>query len=223
MIETKLFKRSFFLGKLVWVKGGEESGKIEIVFDILSSCEVKRSEVLMLDPNQFIELMHRGLTRETAAQYEVFLVRGFEQLSQKQSARFLKSIETFRELQMGFGIRVILLSDLEVTPELLEFAPFKPVIVRVSRTQPDPGDLNDRVHALIERAMGITRVPVKRISEKAAAFLEHHFADERDEDVLELLVIGLQRSDGEVLRFRDFLPHYPSTSGPESDLESCRN
>ena len=223
MIDVKRFKKSFFLGRLIWVKGAKSSRKAQIVFDILSSCQVKREEVLVLTPDQFVDMVNRGLNQATVIQYEVFLIQGFETLSAANAEKLLKCMETFRSLQMGFGIRMVLLSELSVTQDLQNFKSFRPVVVKVSRSQYDPGDLNERVHYLVEQAIRITDVPVKRISEQAAYFLEHHFSDEADQDVLELLVIGLTRCDGQVLRFKDFLPRFRFDSDSDQNFETCCN
>jgi len=223
MIETKRFKKSFFLGRLIWVKGPRKCQKEKIVFDILRSCQVSRGEVLPLRPAQFVSMMSRGLSQETVLNYEVFLIRGFESLSSEMAKKFLQCLEIFKSLQMGFGIRIVLLSDLSVSQELKDFEMLEPVIVQMRSTSYDPGDLNERVHYLVDQAMRITEVPVKRISEQAAAFLEHHFSDEADQDILELLIIGLKRSDGQVLRFKDFLPGFRFDSDGDNQLETCCN
>lgn len=220
MIETKRFKKSFFLGRLIWVKGREAIENQEIVFDILKSCQVLRTEVLVLRPAQFISMMSRGLSQITILNYEVFLIQGFDSLSPETAKRFLRCLEVFKSLQMGIGIRVVLASGISVARELSDFESFNPVVIQVNKTSYDPGDLNERIHYLVAKAMKITDTPVKRISEQAAAFLEYHFSDETDQDVLELLVIGLNRSDGQVLRFKDFLPGYRFDSDFDSDSEA---
>ena len=69
-------------------------------------------EVLVLEPEQFMAMVKKGLDTSTAMQYEVFLIRGFEALSNECARQFLECMALFRSLQMGYGIRMILVSDL---------------------------------------------------------------------------------------------------------------
>jgi hypothetical protein len=223
MMELGLFKKSFFLGRLVWVRGFGPRKNVRVVLETLSSCQVKESEVLILKPMQFIDFVQSGLDRELILNYEVFLIQEFENLSGDLAQKFLKCIGVFRSLQMGLGIRLVLVSEQEVTSELDEFSIFKPVIVKIIHYDQNPGDLNERVHALMDQAMEITSKPVHRISEKAAAFLETCFLDESDEDILALLVLGLMRSDGRVLRFRNFIPPVKHNGDPDGALETICN
>jgi hypothetical protein len=51
-------------------------------------------------------------------------------------------------------------------------------------------------------------VRVSRLTEKAAFFLEESVKSKVDGELVALVVLGLRRSDGKVLRFRDLLPNF---------------
>jgi hypothetical protein len=51
-------------------------------------------------------------------------------------------------------------------------------------------------------------VKVSRLTEKAAFFLEESVKARVDGELVALVILGLKRSDGRVLRFKDLLPHF---------------
>ncbi len=223
MNELRRFKKSFFLGRLIWVVGTNRQYQGKRLRKTLRQCQIQAAQTLVLEPQQFIDMLSRGISYSILDQYEVIVVKGFDKLEPQFAHQFLNSIQTFRELQMGLAMRMILISGRKIAPELNEFERFKPVKICLEEMSEDPGDLNARVHMLIDQAVEVSGVSVVRLSERAAVFLEYYSSRSSSSDILELIILGLQRSDRRILRFRDFLPNLFSVSDDLSAAESRRN
>ena len=219
MNEIDRFKKTFFMGRLLWAVGSKGEHRLLRVKRLLKRCQIKSTEILVLKPPQFIDMLTSGLSGECIERYEVLVLHDFEQIEAHLVPLFLKCIQTFRELQMGLSMRLVLVSERLVTPELDNFSKFKPTQIAVEELGDDPGDLNARVHLLLEQAIVSSRIPVLRISERAAVFLEYYSRSASDHDILDLVILGLCRSDHRVLRFRDFLPNfkYPPDEGSAAE------
>ena len=204
--EISLFKKSFWLGRLIWVTGGPSVNKEERLGNLLLECQILPSEVFQINVNQFVDMFSRGIDREMMRRYEVVLVKGFESLKDSEATSFLRTIQLFCDLQLGFSLQLILVSSRSISSDLNRFAQFKPTEIIVKDESEDPGEMNERLHALLALAMKITGVTVNRISERAAVFLEYFLEEEGDYDALVLLSMGLGRSDQEELRLRDLVP-----------------
>ncbi len=223
MNERKRFKNGFFMGRLIWVVGTEGSGRLQKTQEYLQKCQIQKKEMLVLNPQQLIDMFERGLSRTTVEQYEVLIVQDFENLGDEQALPFLKTIQTFRELQMGLAMRMVLVSDRVVPPALKNFEQFKAVQVSADDDSSEPEDLNARIHLLIEQATALSGVPIVRLTERAAVFLEYYSKSTHDRELLELILLGLHRSELGVLRFRDFLPDLFHASDNLSGAECKRN
>ncbi len=212
------FKKSFFLGRLIWLTGKAGPAKEKRLREWLWSCRVAKNEVCHMSAKQFIDAVSTGFSKSVLIDYEVIQVSDFELLEGGAASNFLRAIRIFRELQMGLAMRLLLVSEEEISPDLQGFSEFSPIEISLADSGEDPGGLNERVHNLLEAAMAFSRVPVKRISEKAAIFLEIYSSHEDDHSVLTLLLDGLTRSDGQVLRFADLYPE--GGAAPKSSASS---
>lgn len=207
MNELRLFKKSFFMGRLIWVVGSKKKTQIKRLRMTLKHCQIQPGEILTVGPHQFIDMLSKGVSNSLLRQYEVVVVRGFENLEPHLAGQFLKHIQNFKDLQMGLAMRMILVSSKDIPSELNNFETFKPIQISFKDENEDPGDLNLRVHVLIEKAIKVSGVSVVRLSPRAGVFLEYYSTRTSSADVLELIILGLQRSDRRVLRLRDFLPN----------------
>lgn len=199
------FKNSFFLGRLIWAIG-KRSERLVKVRKMLSDCHIHHREILSLNALQFIDMLGRGLPESIVEQHEVILVRDFESLDSSLIAIFLSRIKTMLELQMGLNMRIVLVSGRRIPSELNEFSELSPTVVSLDDSSDDPGDINLKVHNYLEQAMRMSNIPVIRMSERAAEFLEYYAVRSQAPDVVELLLLGLFRSDRKILRFKDLLP-----------------
>jgi len=219
MIDFDNFKKSFFLSRLVWLELPQELKSSGTVSRLLNSCDVDESSVWDLSPEQFINLFNRGFDSALLSNFDVVRVCWASLQDQEQILKLAKSIEKFQSFRVGLGLRLILVSS-EVDELLLSYLhPLNPVVFNLGGRM-GPGDLNLRVHRFLELASIHANVKVNRISEKAAFFLEESLRQEVDEDFMALLILGLKRSQGKVLRFRDILPNFSGYFPPEEGRET---
>ncbi len=217
------FRTGYFLGHLIWIRSGDASETSRILRGMLASCHIADSGVWSLSPRQLIDLMSFSLDQIALLKSEVILVRNFERLTGFTAEAFLRAISRLRAAHAGIGLRLILISECEITDELQKIHRLQPCIVPVGGGVPPCEEINSRVHGLIDEASRITEVPIKRISEKAAQFLEESCETRKGSEVLELLVDGIRRSNGHTLRFRDLLPNFARFFDPEDSAETCCN
>ena len=203
---TSLFKSGFWFGRLIWVSGGLFAKKKERLDELLLGCGVTSPEVLRLSAHQFVDVFARGMPKEWLTRYEVIVVNEFEDLVGQSATIFLRSIQSFCDFQMGHTLQIVLLSNSCISPDLDRFQQFKPVEILVSEDTEDPGEMNERLHSVLELAMRLTRVSVHRISERAAVFLETFIREEGDDDTLLLLIKSLPRAKNRELRLKDLMP-----------------
>ena len=200
------------------MRGKAEDQLIPAARGMLVSCNINPKEMWILTPIQFVSLLSVGFDRALLMNFEVMVVHGFDSLSERVSKSFFAALAEFRALQMGLGVRLVLVSTKKTIPKLSRLNDFSPIVLDVQSPESDPGDLNAQVHALIECASGICGVSIRRITEKAALFLEQSVAGGFGEEILSILVDGIQRSNGRVLSFSDLMPDY-ALLGAE---EECR-
>jgi hypothetical protein len=215
---SEIFKKGFFMGRLIWVRGMAEEQLLPAARGMLVSCNINPKEMWLLTPIQFVSLLSSGFDRAMLMNFEVMVVHGFDTLSASLSKRFFSALAEFRALQMGLGVRLVLVSTKKTIPRLSRLNDFSPIVLDVQSPESDPGDLNAQVHSLIECASAICGVSIRRITEKAALFLEQSVAGGFGEEILSILVDGIQRSNGRVLSFSDLMPDF-AHSGAE---EECR-
>ena len=201
-----LFKKSFWLGRLIWITGKNSLLLNQKLVTWLSECGVLSCEVLQLEAHQFVDLASKGVSRELIERYEVVVVHGFENLLGTQADRFIKATQTFCDFQSGLSLQLILVSNAKLSSDLKGIYRFKPTEISIHDDGDDPGDLNERIHDLLAIATKITNKSVVKLTERAAIFLESFIQDEEDCDILVLLARGLERSDGRELRLSDLVP-----------------
>jgi hypothetical protein len=207
MVEVNQFKESYSLGRLLWVKGAVGLQKIGVTYELLRLCEVKNEEVMVLTAHQFVDMLSQGIPKGFLSQFRALILRDFERLEPSDWNRFMKCLQIYQRLRFGLGVRMILISSDEISfSQRSDLLAMKPVVIRISGEGNEPGDLNDRVHAMIERASLMVRKRILRVSERAAAFLETTIDEWDESELLELLVRGIFRSEGSILRFADLLP-----------------
>ena len=206
MHDTQLFKSSFWMGRLIWVKGGDDYSRDERLKTMLLGCGIFPFEMFRLDAEQFVDMFSRGFSKELLKRYEVVLVSGFENLNGDQAIRFLNSVQSFCDLQMGHSLQIILNSSCSISPALKRFKQFKPVEILIDSESEDPGEMNERVQDLIEIATKLTGVPIWRLTERAAVFLESFVVEEGDYEALLLITLGLGRAKNRELRLLDLIP-----------------
>jgi len=223
MVDVSTFKKGFFLGRLIWIKGVLRSESEGVARGLVAPCNIQPGELWFLNPDQFCELLAGSLDRLTLERYEVMVLRDFEFLGGKKAAKFLDAIGKFREIQMGLGMRLVLVSDSEVSPEIEKIRDLDPILLEPSTPGSGPGELNDRVHLLVEQASEEARIPIRRISEEVADFLEDQVTSGNFQGLLPLLVAGIRRSDGSTLRFRDLLPNFTPYFALRAQVENRCN
>ena len=176
-----------------------------------------------MSPTQFMALVTGGMDRMSMGSFKVILIRGFEALSDSQSKSFVRAIRLFRAFQFGMGVRVILVSRRDFSMELHRIHECMPVIMDERAAEGDPEDVDLRVHSLVEIASKVAETPIRRLTERAAQFLEESVISSEGEELVLLLVEGMRRSRGSVLRLRDILPNFAHYFGPDDELESYCN
>ncbi|MBC7398131.1 MAG: hypothetical protein H7333_11870 [Bdellovibrionales bacterium] len=179
--------------------------------------------MMVINSHQLIDMLQHGVNREVVEQYEVLIVQDFEGLQPQLRSAFLRAIATFRELQMGLAMRMVLVSGRVIPSEFNDFDQFKPTLISADENNDEPEDLNARVHLLIEQGTALSGIPIVRLTERAAVFLEYYTAESNNLDALELILLGMQRSDEGILRFRDFLPDLFDVSDSFSSAVFKRN
>ena len=196
---------------------------IEATRRVLFSYDTQAGTVWILNPKRFISLMKQEEGRSLGFKFEVLVLKDFERVTGSMAERLLTAIERFCKASPGPGIRLVLVSEGEISPEMMGIHKLSPLVVRLPYLETDPQSLNSRVHALIDEASRITEVPIKRLSERAASFLEETYYSCEGDELLVLLVEGIRRSDGRTLRFRDLLPHFSRYFDSDDPLETYCN
>ncbi len=196
------FKKAFFAGQMIWISGVIEGD------ERLLLCELEK---LQVQPScvEFTDIQGIAFRDgwSPGGGVEVIAVRlGLNPFS-KQVEAGMRVLKQLLELQCEHGFRVILISaefqsEWRRRLEGLGALNFK-LPLRAT------GPVLDRtVHGLIEMASLHAEVRVSRLTEKAAFFLEESVKTSVDGELVALVVLGLKRSDGKVLRFRDLLPNF---------------
>ena len=196
------FKRAFFAGDLIWIEGVSED-RDPTLMNALERLRVRPSCVEFVDSKEFFASESAGPKEG----FEVLAVRLNSNPDPAQFEVFGAILERTITLQKENGFRVVLLSsdfDRGWIRFLERFRPMRFVLPLI----PVDRVMDRTVHRLIEMASAHAEVQVSRISEKAAFFLEESARVKVDGELVALVVLGLKRSDGQVLRFRDLLPNF---------------
>jgi hypothetical protein len=209
MLDYNRFKKSFYLGRLIWVEAASAPLSVRILDAVLVSCGVSLGQVWDLDAGQFIRVLSRGIHAEILSGKQVIRIRGLDHIDLEQFKKIRKVLDKIRPSLTCYGIRIIFVSE-SVRGDFFRMIEDKVPMVFAIRTGIDPDDLNLRVHRFLEIASAHAKVRVQRISERAAYFLEESLRSDASEDLMSLVVFGLCRSDGKTLRFRDLVPHFSS-------------
>jgi hypothetical protein len=215
-------RRGFFLGRMIWIRGVGAEEAFRQLGEVLKDCGVEAARIGWLGPEEFIHLASKGEECPAVLRFEVMVFRDLERMDFALFQDFLGALTRIRSAAVGMGIRMILVTPPEKTDFFAPFLDFCPVLIDGDGPASDPHDLNSRAQALLEGASRITRVPIRRISARAAYFIEQTLEDGDDWDILVLLVEAARRSDGRVLRFRDILPQFRSFfEGEDPEETSC--
>ncbi len=203
-MEFGAFKEAFFAGDLIWLKNVVTEDEVGIR-RVLERLRVRSSCVEIIG----LEDVLNGKTREwVGSEIEVRVIRLDRRLSEARRAEFVSALRWVLENQKKMGFRILLISerrtDLDWHEDLCEL---KPVVLEFTSGN-NEGFMNDAVHDLLDMASGHAQVKVARLSERAAYFLEEIAKSKVDGELVALVVLGLKRSDGKVLRFRDLLPNF---------------
>ena len=190
---------------------------------MMLSCDSEEGGVWVLDPQKFMMLFGNEVGSWRSSREGVVILKNFERLTGSIAERCLFTIGRFCMGNSNTRARLVLWSQGDVSAEMRGIHQFSPIIVRLTGTETDPHDLNARVQTLIDEASRITEVPIKRISEEAANFLEESYYSCEGEELLVLLVEGIRRSDGRTLRFRDLLPNFTQYFDSDDPLETYCN
>ncbi|MBU6155229.1 MAG: hypothetical protein KGP28_13075 [Bdellovibrionales bacterium] len=208
---------------MIWLRGEDQEKAMARLFELLLFCNTSPDRVWSIAPMQFVNFITGGIDRLFMEGSRVLVVRGFEHLTQAEMVKFLGAIKLFRALQYGVGIRLIIASAKEVSAELHRIHEFMPMLIEVGVSESDPVEIDSRVHSLVEVAARVAETPIRRLTESAAHFLEEKVGSNESEEILVLLVEGIRRSRGSVLRLRDILPNFAHYFGPEDESESYCN
>ena len=211
------------MGRMIWLRGGDRERAMEKVEELMLLGDIRSQKVWSLSPPEFVTLMSGGLERVSMEHFEVLVVGGFEDLKGESARAFLAALHCFRAFHVGIGMRLILTSGVGLSVEMHRIHELMPVVIDLAPIGNDPEDMNSRVHSLIDFATRLTEVPIRRITERAAHFLEESVKSGEGEEVLVLLVEGIRRSDGRTLRFRDLLPNFSPYFDPDDQVETYCN
>jgi hypothetical protein len=217
------FKKGFFLGRMIWFRDEDPERAIARIHELLLFCNTSAEELWTVGAMEFVQFLSCGVDRLFMKRSRVLLIRDLEGLSRVESKAFLRAIRMFRLFQHGSGIRLILLSGPEFPIELYRIHELLPVVIDSGSIESDPEDLDSRVHSLVEIASRVSERPIQRLTERAAHFLEETIGANEGEEVLLLLVEGMRRSKGSVLRLRDILPNFAGYFGSEDGAETYCN
>jgi hypothetical protein len=216
-------KNGEFMGQLIWVRGMLGMGIEEAMQSLWFSCDTRAGGVWVFSPQKLAQWMASSAGDLKRNKFEVIVLKDFEMLTGNAAARCLSAIERFCFVFSGVGVRLVLWSEGEISSEMMGIHRLSPLMVRFPESDADPLSLNSRIHGLIDEASRITEVPIKRLSEKAAHFLEETYLSYNGDEFLILLVEGIRRSDGRTLRFRDLLPNFSHYFDSDDPLETYCN
>ncbi len=196
------FKKAFFAGDLIWLRGVSETGETLLLRE-LERMQVRPSCVEFTDMNGIS--LRDGVCPVNGL--EVLVVRLNANRPSAPGEAGVTALERIIRIQKECGFRVVLIS-MECDPEWDQLlGRLGPATFTLSRSESTPV-LDRTVHGLIEMASLHAEVRVSRLTEKAAFFLEESVKSKVDGELVALVVLGLRRSDGKVLRFRDLLPNF---------------
>jgi hypothetical protein len=221
--EKDRFRKGFHLGRIIWFRDEDTEGALSRTRELLLFCNTSPDSVWTMSPLQFVNLITGGMDRVSMEGFGVLLIHGLEDLSSNQAVAFLRAIKLFRAFQYGVGMRLILVSKREVPFEVHRIHEHLPLVIDTGAGESDPGELDSRVHSLVEIASRVAETPIRRLSERAAHFLEETVTTADGEEILLLLVEGVRRSKGSVLRLRDILPNFSHYFGSEDEPERYCN
>ena len=125
------FKRSYFLGRALWIRGPHCSVRLRAIYSLLRSCGVSRSGIVQMNPNQFSEVFSAGFSREVLSHYQVFVVKDFEGLTTEGWLRFARAMDLYRYLRFDLGIRLLLLVNEQEAKEAEEMIKIKESVERL--------------------------------------------------------------------------------------------
>ena len=204
MLELKRFKENYFKGRLLWVTGTAGLQKVGITCELLRLCEVEEKNILVLSAKQFLGGFKEDQQLDWLIHYRAVIVRNLEGGEWRD---LIECLRRYRELHFKYDLRVILVCSDEISLEKkADLYRLNPVVIRISGEGNHSRGLNERVHGLLEKASWVARKPIFQLSERAAAFLEITEEDWSDAELLDWLVLGVLRSQGQILRFSDLLP-----------------
>ena len=211
-------------GMMVWIRGGMSAWESEVESgNVWFSCNTRDGEVRVLRPRAFITRMTDPARDLFLHSTSLVILRDFESLRGGLARQWLVALQRLHGFAGTAGVRIVLLSEGPITAEILGIYRFSPLVFGVFSQDPDPVDADLKVHRILECASRITSVSIKRISEKAANFLEYSACSHENEGLLELVIEGIRRSDGHTLRFRDLLPNFAPYFDPDEPLETYCN
>lgn len=196
------FKRAFFAGEMIWFAGVCDGAESAVIRE-LRKLRVGPSCVEFLEVGEFLSRGSR--LPQVGVEVQVVKLRAGQGPWLRDS--LVNALTRLLTVQRERGYRVLLVSadrDPEWSRALKGLAPSE---LQLPIGDPEPV-LDGTVHGLIEMASHHAEVRVSRITEKAAFFLEESAKSRVDGELVALVVLGLKRSDGKVLRFRDLLPNF---------------
>jgi hypothetical protein len=219
-MKTKYAVNKGFNGnRLIWVQGEVRKGAVRLSAGSYSGGD----PVWHLSPAEFISLVFEERLKELGLGPGVIAIQGFEHFTGWRAREMISALAMFLASEGNAKMRLVLYSRGEVSLEIKGIYGLSPLVISLRGNWDDPQELNSRVHSLIDEASRIAEVPIKRLSEKAADFLEESFRSGEGEELLDLLIEGMRRSDGHTLRFRDLLPHFSKYFDPDDRAESYCN
>ncbi len=224
MKDSRFSKKGTGSARMVWIRGkvpGRESVLRKLGVWVL--CHIRERKVRVCGPRALIAEMANPADDRPFGSARVIVLRDFELLRGELATEWMTAVERLLNFADSTGIRVVLVSEGPVTPEVLRIHRFSPLMVRADSRQEEAFDADLMVHRILDDASRIAAVPIKRISEKAANFLEDSACSQKNDGLLELVVEGIRRSDGHTLRFRDLLPNFASYFDSEDPFETHCN
>ena len=206
MKELEVFEKNFESWRLMWLQGPDGANKVRITYEFLRLCKVSETRVMKITAHQFVDIMKKGLPKTYSSFYDVLIIQSFDSLRPKALLSFLRALMSYNDFKKSFGLRIVLVSKENFLGTPLFTKELNPFIIRVKNAENDPGDLNERIHALIEQASLKVNKRITQISEQVACVFELMACSKGDDELLAFLVASMRGMEGTILQYHHLFP-----------------
>lgn len=157
-----------------------------------------------LTAEQWIHMTRSGGLFRLRSSCEMVCISDFEYESLSIQEQLLDTLESVFSFDSSYGVQLVLFSS-PFFPRTQKFKKrLKSVLIVQSPFSSSPGDINDCVHALIERACQSTQRRVYRLTPASADFLEYCLLKSGAEFTYQVVLKGvLSMSNLGILNYED--------------------